>query len=714
MAEMKEILVANLTLDTTRRNNIPPLIVPQGDYGARVIRAVITEQGKLVTVESAAAVSIVAERSGDGEALAFSGKVNADGSVTVPVTQWMLDVPENYVTCHIEATGIDYKYSTTHFLIEPEKKANPTEITPDDPRKDVVTEVLAGEKDRVIEEAKRRANENTRKSAEEARQRAEEQRLTDEATRVANEAERVSSELSRDATFKGWANDIASLPSFDSRISANSDRLTNIEAGLPSSVWHVDDTAARVKDVPKNARPKAIVNKIGGMTYKTVNLLHYEDNSYTQNGITVTVNNDKSLTIRGTSTAYVWIALASINLTAGEQYTAKATNCPSNAQFYLYHDEDRHFFRNSAYTFTTTQSSYAYVFAIDPNITIDVTVYPMLNEGSTAKPYSPYFEGLRSAKVTEVKSVGRNLCPPFVKGIRINPATGMQYEDSIAASTDFIEIDLENNTYAGNGLERNLLSFLSFYDGSKNWLGRTSAGQRESFTLSKNTGLTIGSLDGVRYVRFTIYENPVVSGTIDLVDTMQVMLNAGDTALPYTPYVEHTLPIPEELRPANGINAEVYDSIEVNENGSVTKRVKCGVADFGTLNWGSWSGDESVFTVSLGAKAKSTNSLLCDKYSILDNNSDQWVDIKDVDKVIYKPLESSYILVRDTDYTNVNIFKAAMSGVMLVYELAEPIVTDTYADLIIDVEGGGTLTFENEHGYDMPNTVTYMLKEVTS
>ena len=283
MAEMKEILVANLTLDTTRKNNIPPLIVPQGDYGARVIRAVITEQGKPVTVESAAAVSIVAERSGDGEALAFSGKVNEDGSVTVPVTQWMLDVPENDVTCHVVVTGSDYQYSTTSFLIEPQKKANPTEITPDDPRKDVVTEVLAGEKERVLAEGIRRANENARKSAEEARVRAEEQRLTDEATRVANEAERVSSELSRDATFKGWAQDIASLPSFDSRISANSDRLTNIEAGLPSSVWRVDDTAARIKDVPENARPKAIVNKIGGMTYKSKNLWdeQYEVGGYT-------------------------------------------------------------------------------------------------------------------------------------------------------------------------------------------------------------------------------------------------------------------------------------------------------------------------------------------------------------------------------------------------------------------------------------------------
>lgn len=713
MAEMKEILIANLTLDTTRRNNIPPLIVPQGDYGARVIRAVITEQGKPVTVESAAAVSIVAERSGDGEALAFSGKVNTDGSVTVPVTQWMLDVPEDDVICHVVVTGSDYQYSTTSFLIEPQKKANPTEITPDDPRKDVVTEVLAGEKERVLAEGIRRTNENTRKSAEEARVRAEEQRLTDEATRVANEAERVSSELSRDATFKGWVEDIASLPSFDSRISANSDRLTNIEAGLPSSVWRVDDTTARVKDVPENARPKAIVSKIGGMTYKTENLIPfpYIDTTKTAGGVTFTLNADRSITFSGDATGGNDFALGVVPIKQGESYALSIAGSASNIHYQI------RFIDASGTTIgiaiiesgklnlvvTPDQiPTEAVAMSIHlkriANSVVSGTIYPMCNPGTTAKPYSPYFEGLRSAKVTAVKSVGVNLCPPFVKGIRINPATGAQYENSEAATTDFIEIDLENNTYYGKGLETNLFSFLSFYDGSKNWLGRTSAGQRGYFTLSKNMELNIGSLVGVRYVRFTIYENSAVSGTIDLVDTMTVMLNKGTTAKPYTPYVEHILPIPEELRPANGINDEVCDSIELNENGSVTKRVKCGVVDLGTLDWIIVNKDYAYSKSIVGAP------------------SGEAIAVLPISNASIALTHEGFPLVDFAldAYTDATTFKAAMQGVMLLYELAEPEVTDTYADLIIDVEGGGTLTFEDEYGYDMPNTVTYMLKEVTA
>ena len=84
MATNNEILIANLTLDTYRKNAIPPLVVPQGDYGARVIRVTITNQGTLVHVNNADTVYIMAERRGDGRSEAFAGKVNSDGSVTVP------------------------------------------------------------------------------------------------------------------------------------------------------------------------------------------------------------------------------------------------------------------------------------------------------------------------------------------------------------------------------------------------------------------------------------------------------------------------------------------------------------------------------------------------------------------------------------------------------------------------------------------------------
>lgn len=722
MAEMKEILVAKLTLDTVRRNNIPPLIVPQGDYGARVIKAKITVLGNPVTVPNTASVSIVADRNGDSEALAFSGKVNADGSVTVPVTQWMLDVPENYVTCHIEATGIDYKYSTTHFLIEPEKKANPTEITPDDPRKDVVTEVLAGEKERVLAEGIRRTNENTRKSAEEARQRAEEQRLTDEATRVANEAERVSSELSRDATFKGWAQDIASLPSFDSRISANSDRLTNIEAGLPSSVWHVDDTAARVKDVPENARPKAIVSKIGGMTYKTENLIpfQYYDPSRTLNGVTITVGEKGGITLDGETTAdsgFSFIANANNNVDGIFTLSAATSGSVSGGNPYL-----QPYIDGTAQAATNLNATRSYnlkgnlnqlsLFWKKGTVFTNFVVYPMLNEGSTAKPCTPYFTGLRSAKVTEVKSVGRNLIPfPYADANKT--VAGVTYTDNgdgsiaangtptAAAAFKLFQMDVRDLpsviTISLTGTFTNLQFRFLLYDEKGDVITTIST------SSSNGAVIDFSNYQTASYVVGYIYrvENGVLTS-----GSCYPMLNKGSTAEPYAPYHSETLPIPEAVQALDGwgqgIDDNYHNFLDWRPEDGVTNwhKVVNQLVLYGTENWNADDYNFYAYGILIDAK-KNQENIKTDRYKTY--------------------ISDTFYIVKDsTGLSTVADFKAylAKNPLTVVYALAAPEVTDISdllpADNLISVEGGGTLTFENEYGYDMPNTVTYMLKEVTA
>jgi len=550
---MNEILIANLTLDTYRKNNVPPLIVPQGDYGARVIRVTITEQGKPVSVESTAAVSIVSERSGDGTAQAFSGEVNNDGSVTVPVTQWMLDVPDDDVICHVVVTGNGYQYSTTSFLIEPQAKPNPTEISADDPRVDVVTEVLANENARQAAETTRTANENARKTAENSRQSAETQRLTDEATRVANEAQRVSAESSRDATFKSWANDIALLPDMSARISRNSKRLDGLEQRIKPSPFDFDETVAYQKDVPINAVGAAAIHKIGSMTYK---------------------------------------------------------------------------------------------------------------DGNT----------LRSAPVTAVKSVGVNLCGAFsfIEGF----VTALKTENiSVKANTDYtVQFFGDDNLYIVYVVLANGTNVVQKPD--------ITSGFTATFNTGNNTELFLQILTKKDVTDTSIYK---------------AMLNEGD-AQPYTPYVEHTLPIPEAVRPANGINSEVYDSIEWGEDGKQRKRVKCGVADLSTLSWAAVL-DTYAYTPRI---YKPNAVCICIVPStITEIRIDQYGALL----VFYK----------SGTFASVEELRTAMSGVMLVYELAEPIVTDISdlitSDNLLPIEGGGTLTFENEYGYDVPSTVEYITAE---
>ncbi len=70
-------------------------------------------------------------------------------------------------------------------------------------------------------------------------------------------------------------------------------------------------------------------------------------------------------------------------------------------------------------------------------------------------------------------------------------------------------------------------------------------------------------------------------------------------------------------------------------------------------------------------------------------------------------------------YRDIPAFTTAMSGVYLNYELQTPIETDISAyltdDNLIEVEAGGTLTFENQHGDDyripVPSSETFIVGE---
>jgi hypothetical protein len=130
----------------------------------------------------------------------------------------------------------------------------------------------------------------------------------------------------------------------------------------------------------------------------------------------------------------------------------------------------------------------------------------------------------------------------------------------------------------------------------------------------------------------------------------------------------------------------------------------------GTLNWEKI--DNTWFAAYVSAKAIGLSNLLCEKYPLAGVGFSGMPD-----KTITGSVEYRYVYVRDSEYSDVATFKAAMSGVMLYYELETPEVTDI-SDLIspdnfIPVEGGGTIAVVNEHELSAPSTILYMTKEET-
>ena len=213
-----------------------------------------------------------------------------------------------------------------------------------------------------------------------------------------------------------------------------------------------------------------------------------------------------------------------------------------------------------------------------------------------------------------------------------------------------------------------------------------------------------------------------VGGHSEVIDGEIVSAGVIEVAVGDTAY-----PIPEPIRnlPSYGWSAGTARNYVDYEN---KRYVQCvGSVDLGTLTWMKTSsqsvGDYFYAPVSaigfkrLGAFGTTVHNILCSKYITAARNPNAFVDktiVLDGDSIAV-----SQIQVKDTAYTDATAFKQAMSGVMLYYELANPIITDI-SNLIpddflrnIEVEAGGSITFKggnDNYRIPVPSEEEYVVK----
>lgn len=118
---------------------------------------------------------------------------------------------------------------------------------------------------------------------------------------------------------------------------------------------------------------------------------------------------------------------------------------------------------------------------------------------------------------------------------------------------------------------------------------------------------------------------------------------------------------------------------------------RVGVVDLGTLEWG-MQADSNVFTTTIEGIApadtheKRQNGLLCEKYGIAPSTS---VDTSMQDGSMLRFY--SGVAIRDTSFPSSADFTTAMQGVLLCYELAEPVIEDVpFFDSFYNAYEGGT------------------------
>lgn len=233
-----------------------------------------------------------------------------------------------------------------------------------------------------------------------------------------------------------------------------------------------------------------------------------------------------------------------------------------------------------------------------------------------------------------------------------------------------------------------------------------NSGQYFDFRKTTHTRSYRTGDDGCLYVGVYAGNGNVASAdVVKRLSECKIMISESDTPITYAPYHRNEYHIPEAIRnlPGYGWSAGTARNYVDYEN---KKYVQCvNSVDLGTKNWRMYKdGDYTPFFY-LNAVSDirgGTSNFLCPKYQYVK------IGVTDSASGLYV-LENTTVRVRDTAYTDAATFKQAMQGVILYYELANPIITDISTlipdDFLrnIEVEAGGSVTFKNSNdSYRIP------------
>lgn len=541
---------------------------------------------------------------------------------------------------------------------------------------------------------------------------AEEARNVAEAGRVAAEDARNVAEQARENDFSALTAEaqilINTLDSHAYTVDNHEKRITQLERHISNDYFVTDDSTAYEKIVDVSVCPFAQLNSIGGMTYKSRNHIPFPyyggkgvGHTESMNGVTMTVNSDRSITLNGTSTATVAFILQTNSKYGDTTINAMSSEYATNGTYAL----SKRLYYNSANGILSVN--------IAGGTTIQETIFPMLNEGKVLFPYEPYYEGLRDTKVTEIKSYGRNLA-------NINNIVGGEYyridNDTISittpASSAGIGCGLTLQQLCPN-LKVDDVCILTANTTSKSKYIYLSGSYASSWYFGATKTITQEMLES----KVVFYADNGDSSAV----ISKFMITYGDVALPYSPYRAEPIsyPIPAEMQVSKGVKGYA-DTIDF-ESGKIIHKV--GEVDMGTLSYNHYtSGSRQMFETDLSSLDLQVMksmfepiNALADGYRATSYN-DSWVD-KDMAYTNRAATAGvKEILFIDNRYTNANDFKSAVKGKKLIFALETPIVTDISAELanfdnIIEIEGGGKLEFVNEYKNAVPSSITYLMKE---
>ena len=526
----------------------------------------------------------------------------------------------------------------------------------------------------------------------------------------------------------------------DKELKRRVDALYSIGQGITHR-FETDSETAYQKTVPTGGKLMSVKN-IGGRSI--VFNQNFQSRKEINNGITATVDSDGTITLNGTVTAsyfnfrdvtpeqnkvgkYAFKLLImnnpdDISMKFGFLNRSQSTPAITSGSAVLIYNQTQY----ETSLGKSTGISGLTAGTVFNNVKIKIQIFDLTlmfgagNEPTSVEEFEAMFPNdyyqynageIVSAGTESIIEQGKNL---------------FDYTDKTYNGANISKV--ENGVIYTKGLTTTVLNIPTVV-GSKYTLsfkvkssGANQGGLRWSLQKGKNTSYAHDSSlikSEVGYVANTEYQAVATFvATTDFVSLCTIMpmvydvqLENGDTATGYSPFYQTEYPIPEAIKALLGYgwSAGTAKNYVDYEN---KRYVQCvGSVDLGTLSWR--VGDSVSFeTFQLKGQKLTKNydiapNILCSKYPTKTQN-ELWGKTN-VTGITTNANVDGCVHVNDTSYTDATAFKQAMSGVMLYYELANPIVTDISSlipdDFLrnIEVEAGGSITFKNSNdNYHIP------------
>lgn len=465
-----------------------------------------------------------------------------------------------------------------------------------------------------------------------------------------------------------------------------------------------DDSVAKDKVIPENTYTTEL-NTLGAMSYKSENLCPTATYNDIMNN-TIAKSIDLGNLAPGTYTI-------SFNVIANAD----------NRTFILYYVNNGVVdTNNSVNTGLKGTGAKSFTFTVDNSIDYDDIILGintgtlsysielnnlMLNTGSTALPYQPYFDGIRDAAVTSAVLIGNllniaDVAETTVNGITYKIENGIIYINGTATqdTTIYLIVNIPSGTYSFSSFSSKNIQFRK----SGAYIGAWASFSARTFN------------DGIDQI--SIYYTNGTTITDNIIKPMLVKGSSVPTI--FKPYIAPiTKTIPQEIQALEGygwgINDTCYNYIDFVNKKFIQKVVRYTftgnetITKTSTVSGGGYRFNVSIPYTIIEASAIMSNTLEYQTQTQMYNTgrADYGIAFRNANAVYIYVVELANSEISDMREWLIN------NPTTIYIELATPIETDISSYLPTDFNKIATndnytnIEFVSEYGYDIPNKVSY-------